>query len=707
MNLLNESANPYLQAQADQPVDWQPWGQAALEQAQDESKPIFLFIGCATSIAAQRLINQAFYNSELAVLLNSRFVTIFVDRQERADIDRIYQLAHSALTQKPGGWPLVSFLSNDQTPFFTSTQFGDDNPELLEVVRQVLRMLDQRSDQIAKQNQQLQAMFARINTPVHDASVTDNDMLSIMLNDLLGRYDRDEGGFGLEPKFPHCSALQVAGWLAVILDTDMSPSTLQIGSQTINRETAAAMLHEVVQYSLKAMLQGGLIDHVNHGVFSYCIDRDWNIPSFEKPLLTTVELCLTLQQLPVQFTADEQVRYILESHTRWLSQFHNATGFISRIIQPLTTVDDAPVHYYGWTLKQLQTALSPSEFAFSIDYFGLQAAPNGRLLNAAYADYWVLQPKSSLHETAQRLQSSTADVIQQLNAVQQRLARSYPVEQDQDLCSIGFNALCIKTLIVNRTIDDPLSRQAYAQLETLQQFWLTHRSRYLPRYLPHAMQVDYTYTDKADECHAFLDDYAYLLDCLVTLLQHRWSSRLFRWAIDLAQVTLQRFEDSAGGYYFIDETQAMDVLHRPMILSDEVGPSGAAVLARNLTVLGYLLNQQKFLRSAESAVTRALPAIKRAPMLHGQFFQAWLHQHQPPHVIVVRAPQAVLDDFHQRLKPGLQTLTFFVPETATALPARLLTRENPGEIIGYFAQGEELQHKAVGETAVLQAMQTH
>src|SRR5947199_412313 len=261
-NRLAQETSPYLQQHADNPVDWHPWGEEALSRARGEDKPILLSVGYSACHWCHVMAHESFEDPAVAAVMNRLFVNVKVDREERPDLDQIYQSAHQMLAQRPGGWPLTMFLSPDGTPFFGGTYFPraarfglPGFPDLCERIAAIWR--DKQPD-IARQNSEVQKALART-LPRRAARRPElsRDLLRAVLDNLRASFDPRFGGFGAAPKFPHPTDLELC---------------LRKGETDIAHTT------------LKRMCEGGIYDQLGGGFSRYSVDAQWMIPHFEKML---------------------------------------------------------------------------------------------------------------------------------------------------------------------------------------------------------------------------------------------------------------------------------------------------------------------------------------------------------------------------------------------------------------------------------------
>ena len=269
-NHLGQATSPYLLQHANNPVDWYPWCEEALEKARQENKPILLSIGYAACHWCHVMARESFTDQSTADLMNQWFINIKVDREERPDLDKIYQTAHQLLTGRAGGWPLTVFLTPDkQIPFYAGTYFpltdSFGRPGFQSVLTEVAHFYYERRDAITRIGNAITAALDKIAAAsCHGVQLT-QEPLKIAREELEKSFDFIHGGFGRAPKFP------LPTHLATLLESDSD---------------ALKML----DHSLTRMAQGGLCDQLGGGFFRYCIDSNWMIPHFEKMLYDNAQL---------------------------------------------------------------------------------------------------------------------------------------------------------------------------------------------------------------------------------------------------------------------------------------------------------------------------------------------------------------------------------------------------------------------------------
>ena len=274
-NHLISQTSPYLLQHADNPVDWYPWGEEAFERARREQKPIHLSVGYAACHWCHVMAHESFEDEDVARVLNERFINIKVDREERPDVDRIYQIAQQMLTQRSGGWPLTMFLTHDDhRPFFGGTYFPKEArhglPAFTDLLRRVSEYYRTHEAELRQQNDALMSAFEELNPPPAPGDTQLTDAPIKASRELLGRtFDGQFGGFGRAPKFPNPKAIErlLRDWHATSGQTEPDLQALYMATLTLRR-----------------MGEGGINDQLGGGFSRYSVDEYWMIPHFEKML---------------------------------------------------------------------------------------------------------------------------------------------------------------------------------------------------------------------------------------------------------------------------------------------------------------------------------------------------------------------------------------------------------------------------------------
>ncbi|MGD9842003.1 MAG: thioredoxin domain-containing protein, partial [Steroidobacteraceae bacterium] len=588
-NQLQHSTSPYLLQHAHNPVHWLPWGEQALQLARDSGKPILLSIGYSACHWCHVMAHESFEDETTATLMNQLFVNIKVDREERPDLDKIYQLAQQVLTQHAGGWPLTMFLSHDtQQPFFGGTYFPpvprQGLPGFQDLLQRVAQYYRERQSDIQQQQQALLQVFTDLQPAAHHDTVDDSPLVTARA-ELQIRFDTQLGGFGGAPKFPQPRTLE-----------------LLLRQWRVSSGMEQPDLHALYMsaLTLTRMAEGGIYDQLGGGLFRYAVDHHWMIPHFEKMLYDNAELLRVYAQAATA-TGDPLFRRITQETAQWLLRDMHAPqgGFYSALDA------DSEGHegrYYVWDAAQLAAQLSSSEYAVFSRRYGLDRAAN-------FEGQWHLHVYRRLDDIATELNISPADAEQELQHAQQKLlaARNKRIAPGLDHKLLtAWNGLTVAGLCqAARCLDDAsLTEAACATVDQLR----THAWRNGRLYAVQAGGVA--------QFPAYLDDYAFLLAGLLELLQTRWRSSDLHWATELAEVLLKHFADTQrGGFYFTADDHET-LIHRSRTFSDEATPAGNAIAAQCLLRLGYLLGEPRYLAAAEQTLRADWIALQDHPAAH-------------------------------------------------------------------------------------------
>lgn len=431
-NRLAAETSPYLLQHAANPVHWYAWGEEPLALAKRENKPILLSIGYSACHWCHVMAHESFEDPATAQVMNELFVNIKVDREERPDLDRIYQLAHQMLIQRGGGWPLTMFLSpQDQQPFFGGTYFPNEArhglPAFADLLRRVAEFYRTRGTDIAQQSQALQRAFDEMAPPAAAGDVPLSLQPLAVARQMLAReFDAQSGGFGSAPKFPHPMniAFLLRSWRATAASDEPDLHSLYMATLTLTR-----------------MSEGGLYDQLGGGFARYSVDQSWMIPHFEKMLYDNGQLLGIVAQAAVA-TGDPLFRRIAGETADWIIRDLQAPqgGYWS-------TLDaDSEGHegkFYVWDPVEVRQRLTPAEYdaGYEVEYeaeyevlarrFGLDREPN-------FEGRWHLHVCRPMEEIATELGISAQAAEEHLaNArrtlLQVRNARTWPGRDEKIL----------------------------------------------------------------------------------------------------------------------------------------------------------------------------------------------------------------------------------------------------------------------------------
>jgi uncharacterized protein YyaL (SSP411 family) len=660
-NHLAEETSPYLLQHADNPVEWYPWGEAALRRAQRENKPILLSIGYSACHWCHVMAHESFEDEGTAALMNELFVNIKVDREERPDLDKIYQVAQQMLTHGSGGWPLTMFLTPHEQPFFGGTYFPKEPrygmPAFRDLLRRVAAYYREQGAEIAVQNEQLQAALAAM-VPQPDLEVVlDDSPLARARAALEKSFDATFGGFSAAPKFPHPTSIErcLRQWSRSSAAPEPDLEALYMASLTLTR-----------------MAEGGLYDQLGGGFARYSVDGAWMIPHFEKMLYDNGQLLCEYARAHLA-TGEALFAKIAHETADWvLRDMRSAAGGFYSSLDADSAGHEGK--FYAWERGEVQSLLTPREYSAFSARFGLDRAAN-------FEGEWHLHTYASLDDIAGALRESVAAVAGLIETARSKLLKArnlriWPARDEKTLSS--WNALMIKGLaIASRVLKRPDLAEAAGTAVDFVRHHLWRDGRLLA-----------TYKDGRAHLPAYLDDYAFLADALLELLQTRWRSSDLEFACQLAGVLLDQFEDKDDGGFFFTAKDHEQLIHRSKTFADESVPSGNGVAASMLCRLGFLLGDTRYLDSAKRTLRSAWAGIQDYPQAHMSLVNALEDFLSSMQILVVRGEALSAARWAAALS-GLYAPTrmiFAIPTDALLPPA--LAAKRPGETtVAYLCTG--------------------
>ena len=664
MNKLKDETSPYLLQHADNPVDWHPWSDEALALAREQDKPILLSIGYSACHWCHVMAHESFEDDATAELMNTLFVNIKVDREERPDLDKIYQSAHQLIHRRPGGWPLTMFLScEDQRPFFGGTYFPREArygmPAFGDLCNKVAEHWRANRDGVRSDGAAMVAALNQIEPAqsAGDVELTEQPLSSV--RDMLAEQcDQRNGGFGTAPKFPHPSNIDrlIRHWY------NTSHSELP--------DTDAMFMAAL---ALTRMADGGIYDQLGGGFCRYSVDESWTIPHFEKMLYDNGPLLALYSQM-WQISGDDPYRQIANETADWvLRDMRAPDGAFYSTLDADSEGEEGK--FYVWTPEQVRELISAESYPIFAAHFGLDRPAN-------FEHEWHLRINASIDDLAKQFEmdvSRARSLIDGARAVllTEREKRIWPGRDEKILAS--WNALMIRGLAI---ASRALGRQDL--------------------YLAGAASVDFirenmvrdgklqaVFKDGHARFDAYLDDYAFLLDATLELLQSHWVTDHLQFSIWLAEQLLERFEDKEHGGFFFTANDHEQLIHRSKPLSDEALPAGNAIAAFALNRLGHLLGDTRFIESAHRTLQAAWRAMEEFPHGHTAMITALEEHFRPPQIIIIRGATDAVTHWSEPISAlyAPHRLVFAIPQCETDLPQSLALRKCETETVAYVCEG--------------------
>ncbi|MEX2621766.1 MAG: thioredoxin domain-containing protein [Egibacteraceae bacterium] len=592
-NELADAASPYLRQHAENPVNWRVWSPNAFEEARRRDVPVFLSVGYSSCHWCHVMAHESFEDDDVAAVLNERFVSVKVDREERPDVDSVYMGAVQAMTGH-GGWPMSVFLTPDGEPFFSGTYWPRDDrqgmPGFLRVLDAVARAWTDQRDEVLASGRKVTEHLAAAQQVGGDAGTVDPSVTDEAAALCVRAWDTAHGGFGRAPKFPQ--AMTVDFLLAHHQRT---------GEEGVLRAAA---------HSLTQMSRGGIYDHVAGGFSRYSVDAHWLVPHFEKMLYDNA-LLLRAYTHAWQITGERRFRRVATETADYLlrEMRHDGGGFYSA-----TDADSEGIEgkFFVWSKAEFDEVVAgagedPAEWGrfFGVTDEGNFEDPH----HPEFGRHTILHEPHPRDETDEAFAARLARVRQAL--YEGREARVRPGLDDKVLTS--WNALALGALAETGAV---LGRGDYVEAARACAGFLRDEARRGAR-LQHSWKDGH-----GASVPAFLEDVAYLAQALLVLYEADPDPEWFAWARRLAADADARFADGDTGTYFSTAEDAEQLLTRPKDLWDNATPTGSSVMADVHLRLGALTADPDHVEQAQRTIAVLGARATQAPTGFGELLRA-------------------------------------------------------------------------------------
>jgi uncharacterized protein YyaL (SSP411 family) len=619
--LLNETS-PYLLQHADNPVDWYPWGEGALQRAKAEDKPIFLSIGYSACHWCHVMAHESFEDEGVAAILNEHFVSIKVDREERPDLDRIYMSAVQAMTGS-GGWPMSVFLTPDGQPFYGGTYFPPTPrygmPSFSQVLAAVADGWQNRRQELVVSGQRLVEALEQQNAVREDVKREGlkSETVESAFQSLLKRFDRAHGGWGNAPKFPQPMALEFL--------------------LRYHHVTANSRALQVVSQTLEAMTRGGMYDQLGGGFHRYSVDDHWLVPHFEKMLYDNAQLPRVYLHA-WQVTGDPFYRVITEEILDYVvREMTDSAGGGFYSTQDADS-EGQEGKFFIWTPDEIRELLGQEADAFMAAY--------GVTERGSFEGHNILELVGDVSQRAE-----LAEARRQLfDAREQRIR---PGRDEKVLTS--WNGLMLAAFAeAARALDRDDYRQVaehnadflLCELKSSEgRLWHTWKACPEP-FGPStglrtgSAQDKLCRRDGVAKINGYLEDYTHLVVGLLELYQTTFDPRWYQTARELAEVMIEHFSAPDGGFFDTSDDHER-LITRSRELQDNAVPSGNAMAAFVLLRLAGLASEPRYAELAHAALGPMQPLLAKYPLGFAQWLIALDYALSPPHEIaIVGDPEA-------------------------------------------------------------------
>jgi len=587
-NNLANSSSPYLLQHADNPVDWFPWGQEALEKSRREDKPIFLSIGYAACHWCHVMAHESFEDPETAEIMNKFFINIKVDREERPDIDNIYMDAVVSLTGQ-GGWPQSVFLTPDQQPFYGGTYFPPtpryNMPAFRDVLMSVAKTWEDDKDRLLQAGTQITNYITKNQSLPTSSTQLNKDILDQAASTLAQTYDWEHGGWGQAPKFPQPMAIEFL---------------LRRGTKGDNQSL------DIAVHALRSMAKGGMYDLIGGGFARYSTDDIWLVPHFEKMLYDNAQLAQAYLHAYL-ITGDEDLRRVCEETLDFIMRemTHPAGGFYSSLDADSEGIEGK---FYVWTEQEIRDVLdNESDAELILSAYGITQTGNfeGQSIPRSVIDDEKLTNEFDLDNQAYSSRFQMAKV----KLLEAREKRVRPATDDKVL--LAWNSMMVVVFVEAwrylgvSVYGDMATRNLNFMLDSMLENGRLFRS----------------WRKDAAGNMAFLEDYAALILALLNMYNSDPDPIWFGSAAKLADTMVEHFYGSDGLFFDTAEDHE-NLLVRPRDLQDNAVPSGNSLAATALLLLSAYQGDGQMRDMAEEMLGRVQGSVAKYPIAFGKWLYA-------------------------------------------------------------------------------------
>jgi uncharacterized protein YyaL (SSP411 family) len=586
MNSLANASSAYLRSAMHQPIQWNEWSDAAFARAQRENKPILLDIGAVWCHWCHVMDRESYDSPQVAQLINEQFVPIKVDRDERPDVDSRYQTAVAAISGQ-GGWPLTVFLTPEGKPFYGGTYFPPvdsmGRPSFTKILKAIAEAYRERREDVEREAGQLMHALSHAEGMLGRSADFSPRIVQQMVQAGLGIWDKENGGFGGAPKFPHPSALDLLiDWYA---------------------RTNEEPVRNMIVVTLEKMARGGVYDQLAGGFHRYSVDERWCVPHFEKMAYDNSELLKNYVHA-YQATGNEFFADVARDIIRWMDEWlsdRERSGFYGSQDADINLDDDGD--YFTWTRDEAKAVLDPQEFEVAAAHYDISEVGEMHH-NHAKNVLWVRIPVNEIAAKMNLPEAEVAELLARAKYKMYEARKQRPTPYVDKTIYVNWNALCISAYLhAARVLELPEARKfALRSLDRLlSEAWKPERG------LLHVV----AYSDPAAahrEVTGLLDDYAYTVSACMDAYEATADMSYFRFAQKIADTMIERFYDVTGGGFFDTEqarTEAVAIgalSARRKPFQDSPTPAGDPSAALALLRVYAYTNESNYREKAEETL---------------------------------------------------------------------------------------------------------
>lgn len=585
-NDLSKETSPYLLQHAHNPVQWKPWSDSLFSTATAADKPILLSIGYAACHWCHVMERESFEDEAVADYMNTHFINIKVDREERPDIDHIYMDALQAMTGS-GGWPLNIFLLPNGQPFYGGTYFPpnamQNRASWMDVLKGVHAAFESNREKLVEQATHLTAHLLQSNIKAQQSQASEviatTEEFQMIAQRILQNADTQWGGFGAAPKFPQTFSIQV------------------LFRNYFQNKDQGSIVHAI--RSIDKMIQGGIYDHVGGGFSRYSVDAMWQAPHFEKMLYDNALILGTLAEA-YQITKKPIYQDVIHATFTFLQRelFNGSGGYYAALDADSEGVEGK---FYTWSYDELKAIITPEIFDAFIAYY--QLTPNG---NWEHTN--ILWTQNELEKEWEPAWQNELKKLFDARAVRVRPALDHKV-------ILGWNAMLIVGFCkMNAATGNHLYKKAAIECMDWLESNLYHADE---NYFYHSI------ANGIPKAQAFLDDYANLIQAYIQLQEMTGDTSYLFKAKKWMDYVLIHFIDEDGLYFYYTASYQKDVIIRKKESYDGAQPSGNALICSSLFYLGQVFDLTEWRKQAEKMIHSIRPSLLQYPSSFGFWAQSF------------------------------------------------------------------------------------
>lgn len=661
-NRLARETSPYLLQHKHNPVDWWPWGPAALAEAKANNKPILLSVGYAACHWCHVMAHESFEDDATAKVMNELFVNIKVDREERPDIDQIYMQALHHLGEQ-GGWPLTMFLTPEGEPFWGGTYFPKDSrygrPAFADVLREVSRLFREEPGKIEQNRNALMARLSEVARNPQRVTIgrQELDQAGLQLGSAM---DPVNGGLRGAPKFPQCSMFEFL-WRSGLRQEGRN-AALQHSSGATGEGSSADKFFNIAELTLSKISQGGIYDHLGGGYSRYSVDDQWLVPHFEKMLYDNAQL-LDLLAVCWLRTGDDLYRERAQETVGWLArEMTSGEGAFYSSLDADSEGEEGK--FYVWSLAEIESAL------------GTDAA-------AVFAQHYDVTPEGNFEGQ---------NILNRLKDLPRNIDRTKTENQENILAANRAALHKIRERRIRPGLDDKvladwngqmIAALVHAGLAMQQPTWIAMAGRafeFVRLSMSRGDRLGHSWRDGRLLFPGLASDFAMMIRAALSLHEARGNHDYLDTALRWQAALDQHYFNAKTGTYFLTADDAEGLVVRPASTADDATPNPNAIAAQNLIRLAAFTGDHAFREKADKLIEGVLAMGGNNLFMHVALLNAIDMRLNLAEIVVTGEGSDSLVDAALAL-PHLNRAVVRAP-TSAALPATHPAQEKIKAVLG-------------------------